>query len=557
MADPVFSVSEPDPFQNIKVIGQRIPVGDAIRYTIWRTPAEVIVTVTRTTANGTITGSARTRVNSVVTAPFQVNEFVRIPTSRAPDAEAPPPPPPPDPDPVEIENWQPFAATYSQAVDGSVTVVSDGTQTYATLQSEDNYIPQSGLTPTRVFTATVRVKAANAGAVGKTAYLIYRQRNADNSTDTNDGDATVVLTTNYQTITSEFTSSADERPMDLRLSVRGVTSGASFTVEELPESSYEEVDDPDPPPSGSVYDRPFVNSPLYRSASGVGVDPQSASLVTAFLSACQGANSGRGPTVFFGEQRFESDSSDPLWTIRGASVGGSTTIRAPENLSDQGGADPTIGIYDDTNLKIVRLYGGASNPIDFDRTNHIAVGSNLGVDTDLDGAPNQGIGTAWGRMSGEGVLTAQDAVTMQHRIKFALGNNLNARSFRAPARSFENQAFGAAYPTGVPAGVTFVHLYTAAEIVQAVNNCFGTTPSARRTFAISFWEGLSHTRGFGAVNGDGTGSGGINFYINYTELGLSVTDARSAIRLPLNNNTGATRSVLWNDANKWRALVAG
>jgi hypothetical protein len=555
MADPLFVVGGLDPFAKIRVIGQAIPVGEKLTYTLERTATEIIVTVVRTTGNGTISGSGRALVNGVVTAPYEVNEFARIPTSRPPDEEPPPPPPPTDP--PDIENWQPFAGSYTQAEDGSVTVTSDGSQTYVTLQSDDNYIPASNLSPTRVFTGAVRVKAANAEAVGKTAYLIYRQRNADNSTDTNDGDATVVLTTSYQAISSEFTSSADDRPMDLRLSVRAIASGGAFTVEALPESSYEEIDDPDPPPSGTVYERPFANSPLYRSAAGVGIDPQSASLVSAFLTACRTANSGRGPTVFFGEQRFESDSSDPTWTIRGASVGGSTTIRAPQNLSDQGGADPTIGIYDDANGKIVRLYGGASNPIDFDYTNRVAVGSNLGVDTDLDGVPNQGIGTAWGRMSGEGVLTAQDATTMQHRIKFALGNNLNARSFRAPARSFEQQAFGPAYPTGVPAGVTFVHLYTSAEILQAVNACFGTTSSARRSFAIAFWEGLSHTRGYGAVNGDGTGSNGINFYINYTELGLSVTDARSAVRLPLGNNTGATRSVLWNDSTKWRALVAG
>ncbi len=555
MADPLFVVQGPDPFERVGVIGQLVPIGEKFSYTLERTATEIIVTVTRTTANGVITGSARTRVRTV-TAPYETNTFGRIPTSHPPDAE-PPPPPPPD-DPPDIENWQPFAGTFVQNADGSVTVTSDGTQTYVTLQSDDNYIPKSNLTPTRVFTGTVRVKAANAAATGKTAYLIYRQRNADNSTDTNDGDATAVLTTSYQTITSEFTSSVDDRPMDLRLSLRGITSGAAFTVEALPTSTYEEIDDPDPPPTGeTVYDRPFVNSPLYRKAKGVGTDAQSATMVNVFLNACASANSGRGPTVFFGEQRFESDSSDPLWTIRGNSVGGSTTIRAPQNLSDQGGADPTIGIYDDTNLKIVRLYGGASNPIDFDYTNHVAAGSNLGVDTNLDGVPNQGIGTAWGRMSGEGVLTAQDATTVQHRVKFALGNNYNARSFREPAKSFEQQAYGPAYPNGVPAGVTFVHLYTQAEILQAVNACFGTTPSARRTFAIAFWEGLSYDRGYGAVNGDGTGAGGINFYINYTELGLSSTDARSAVRLPLSNNTGARRTVLYDDRTKWRALVAG
>lgn len=553
MADQLFSVTGIEPFEQISVIGQVIPVGEKLTYTLERVDGEIIVTVTRTTANGTISGSGRALVNGVVTAPYEVNTFARIPTSRPPDEE-PPPPPPTDP---EIDNWQPFAGSYSQALDGSVTVVSDGSQTYVTLQSEDNLIPQSALTPTRVFTGSVRVKAANAAAVGKTAYLIFRQRNADNSTDTNDGDATVVLTTSYQTVSGEFTSSVDGRPMDLRLSLRGITSGAAFTVEDLPAFSYEEIDDPDPPPAGSVYDRPFVNSPLYRRSSGVGFDSNSSSLVNIFLTACGNANSGRGPAIFFGEKRFESSSSDPMWTIRGASVGGSTTIRAPANLSDQGGADPTIGIYDNTNLKVVRLYGGDSNPINFDYTNRVAVGTNLGVDTNLDGVPNQGIGTAWGRMSGEGVLTGQDATQMQHRIKFSLGNNLNSRSFRAPAVSFETKAYGPAYPNGVPAGTTFVHLYTQAEIIQAVNACFGSSASARRTFAIAFWEGLSYERGYGAVNGDGTGPNGILFYINYTEIGVNSTDTRTAVRLPLGANPNIRRSVLWDDRSKWRALVPG
>jgi hypothetical protein len=302
---------------------------------------------------------------------------------------------------------------------------------------------------------------------------------------------------------------------------------------------------PPPPPAsggGDTFANPFTASPVRRPAVGVGFqDPAvSAQWVDTAIGCAITANDGRGPTIFYGEKRWTASATDPMWTVIGSQ--GSTTIHAPQDITDQGGADPTIGIYDNATGRVVRLYGGASTGIQFDRTNRVMRGENIGVDDDRDGAPNMGKGTAWNRMSGEGLMLPRDLDGLQTRVKVALGNAQCAKNFIAPARAYEVASKGGP----VPHGATFVHLYDEATI-RAACNATGLTGNALK-LSLAFWLGLGYnTGGYGFVVGDGTGDGGINFYIQYPEMGLTETQARAAVRI----------QSLWRDKSKWRALVAG
>ncbi len=315
---------------------------------------------------------------------------------------------------------------------------------------------------------------------------------------------------------------------------------------------------PKPTPSaGDHFNDPFPHSPLRRDASSMGFDSNSVGLVRTFLTNAMNGNSGRGPSIFdSGEQRWRASDTDPLWTVRGASTGGSTTIRAPQNVGDSGGVDPTMGIYSPS--KTVRLYCGDSGQCTYDRTNHVIVGQNLGVDTNADGAPEQGIGTAWGRMSGEGLMYPRELAGPVSMIKFAGGNNDNARSFRPPARSFESKAFGPAYnptpgaATGIPHGTVFCHTWTSAEI-EAFQQAAGLSGGAL-SLSRAFWNTTSCTRGKGLVLGDGTGNDGVNVYIQVAEMGLTDAQARWAIRMHPASNSGAPVSNAWRDFSRWRAL---
>ncbi len=314
------------------------------------------------------------------------------------------------------------------------------------------------------------------------------------------------------------------------------------------------VADAPPPTPDDHFLNPFPNSPTRRDAATMPFDANSATLVNVAITNARQANSGRGPTVYgTGEARWRSESTDPLWTVIGGSVGGSTTINAPQNVGDSGGFDPTLGIYSPT--KTVRLYCGASGSCSYDRVNRIIRGQNLGVDTNADGAPDQGIGTAWGRMSGEGLMLARELDGPDAMIKFANGNNDNARSFRPPARSFESKATGPAYPNGVPAGTVFCHVLTEAQVdgYQSAANLSGDI----LVVSEAFWDTTSCTRGKGMVLGDGTGTNGFNLYMQTGggpgELPVSETQARTAVRMPAGGNAGGQASGAWANAN-WRAL---
>jgi hypothetical protein len=239
----------------------------------------------------------------------------------------------------------------------------------------------------------------------------------------------------------------------------------------------------------------------------------------------------------------------------GSSVGGSTTIRAPQNIGDSGGIDPTIVIHDVVSGKSARMYCGSGGTCSYDRTNHILRGQNLGVDTNGDGQAEQGAGTAWRRLNPEGAALASDRLVMDHRVGVAVGNNDNAvGQFRFPALAQEVQATGPSYPTGVPMGTTFCHLWTTAEIdgFQNANGMSGAT----RQFSDAYTEATSCTRGYGIVTRDGTGTNGFNLYINTGELGLSTEQGRQAVRMGAGGG-GSTSIPFYEDLSKWRALVAG
>lgn len=274
----------------------------------------------------------------------------RIPTHTEPGVEPPPNPNPPPSD-FEVEGWYGYAAVLSDAGSGAVQVTSTGAEDFCTLQSEDTLLPTSRVG--RVYSASVRVKAVDAGTAGRPLALVFRERLSNGSAL--QATTTINLTTGYQTVAVEYTGTEQGAAIDLRASLRESVAGQAFVVEHVPDWEYE---DPTPtePGSGSgggpvivvgdAFDYPFDPLALVnQKVTTRAVHAESAQAVERLLACIHQSkvntlNGGESPPIY-----RSNHTTHVQWRIQYGSY--SEIWYGPSNMASGGGSDYPLVIRDD------------------------------------------------------------------------------------------------------------------------------------------------------------------------------------------------------------------